>query len=411
MNKRQIKKSEGLMTKPKDAKIMNAIVKHRYFLYLDENRYLSEKTIYKHEASVRIFEEHIGYRDFGVFNKKIAREFKASVQKRVNKKGNTISGKTILFHLKSVQQFLIWLNGQLGYKRKYTQYDVGVLNLKLNKVREIMSAKKIIDLPTVADTIQIIESIKSENPVDHRDMAIYAVLLCTGVRADTLISLPISSLNIENMTLDLNPAMGVRTKFGEHTITKVFNHDKKLIQIILDWRSYLVHQLEFKLMDPLFPKTDQTPDEDCVTYTNKNLTHDFWKNESSLTNMMKKRASATGLTYFHPHLYRHSAILISTRKTKTPEEFKALSQNFSHKSILDTLLSYAPISIEEQLEILKKLDDRKTNNNDDVNEENDKTHDKKEIKNLIKSHLKDLFSEEGIFDLLKELLSEKMHEK
>lgn len=407
MNESQNKGSEEMKTKPKDAKIRNVIVKHRYFLYLDENRYLSEKTIYKHEASVRIFEEHIGYRDFGVFNKKIAREFKASMQKRVNKKGNTISGKTILFHLKSVQQFLIWLNGQPGYKRKYTQYDVGVLNLKLNKVREIMSAKKIIDLPTVADTIQIIKSIKSENPVDYRDQAVYAVLLCAGVRSDTLISLPISSLNIENMTLDLNPAMGVRTKFGEHTFTKVFNHDKKLIQIILDWRSYLVNQLGFKPMDPLFPKTDQTPDKDCIIYTNKNLTHDFWKNESSLTNMMRKRASAAGLTYFHPHLYRHSAILISTRKTKTPEEFKALSQNYSHKSILDTLLSYAPVSIEEQLEILKKLDDRKTDNND----ENDKTHDKKEIKDLIKSHLKDLFSEEGIFDLLKELLSKELREK
>lgn len=408
MNLSQNKGSKGMKTKPKDAKIRNAIVKHRYFLYLDENRYLSEKTIYKHEASVRIFEEHIGYRDFGVFNKKIAREFKASVQKRVNKNGNTISGKTILFHLKSVQQFLIWLNGQPGYKRKYTQYDVGVLNLKLNKVREIMSAKKIIYLPTVADTIQIIESIKSENPVNHRDKAVYAVLLCAGVRADTLISLPISSLNIENMTLDLNPAKGVRTKFGEHTITKIFHHDKKLIQIILDWRSYLVNQLGFKPKDPLFPKTDQTPDENCITYTNKNLTRDFWKNESSLTTMMKKRASVADLTYFHPHLYRHSAILIATRKANTVEEIKAISQNYSHKSVLTTLIIYGNIALEDQLEILKKLDDRKNGNNAEADKENDKSLDKKEITELIKSNLKDLFSEEGIIDLLKELLKEKM---
>lgn len=330
---------------------------------------------------------------------------------RVNKKGNTISGKTILFHLKSVQQFLIWLNGQPGYKRKYTRYDVGVLNLKLNKVREIMSAKKIIDLPTVDDTIQIIESIKLMNPIDYRDTAVYAVLMCAGVRADTLISLPISSLNIKNMTLDLNPAKGVRTKFGVHTIAKVFNYDKKLIQIILDWRSYLVNQLGFRPTDPLFPKTDQTPDEDCITYTNKNLTRDFWKNESSLTIMMKKRAVAADLTYFHPHLYRHSAILIATRKAKTVEELKAISQNYSHKSVLTTLIIYGNIALEDQLEILKILDDRKTDNNADTDKETDKTFDKNEIRDLLISNIKELFDDEGLTEILKELLKEKLQNK
>jgi len=62
-----------------------------------------------------------------------------------------------------------------------------------------------------------------------------------------------------------------------------------------------------------------------------------------------------GLPPFNPHSFRHSLANLGERLCKTPEEFKAWSQNLGHEQVLTTFTSYGELSRYRQAEIIKAL--------------------------------------------------------
>jgi integrase len=67
------------------------------------------------------------------------------------------------------------------------------------------------------------------------------------------------------------------------------------------------------------------------------------------------RSGAAGLPYFHPHSFRHTLAALGERICKTPEEFKAWSQNLGHEKVLTTFTSYGAVTESRQGEILLGL--------------------------------------------------------
>jgi len=61
------------------------------------------------------------------------------------------------------------------------------------------------------------------------------------------------------------------------------------------------------------------------------------------------------LPYFNPHSFRKTLVLLGQRTCRTPEEFKAWSQNLGHDSVLTTFCSYGTLDAHRQAEIMRAL--------------------------------------------------------
>jgi hypothetical protein len=60
--------------------------------------------------------------------------------------------------------------------------------------------------------------------------------------------------------------------------------------------------------------------------------------------MFKRAFAAAGLECFGPHSVRSTLTALGEQVCRTPEEFKAWSQNLGHEDVLTTFRSYGAVS-------------------------------------------------------------------
>lgn len=61
------------------------------------------------------------------------------------------------------------------------------------------------------------------------------------------------------------------------------------------------------------------------------------------------------MPYFNPHSLRDTLVHLGETLCKTPEEFKAWSQNLGHEGVLTTFYSYGQVGSRRQGEIIQSL--------------------------------------------------------
>ena len=71
--------------------------------------------------------------------------------------------------------------------------------------------------------------------------------------------------------------------------------------------------------------------------------------------IFREAFEAAGLPYFNPHSFRNTLVRFGQDVCKTPEEFKAWSQNLGHEGPLTTFLSYGEVAYDRQGEIIREL--------------------------------------------------------
>jgi integrase len=77
-----------------------------------------------------------------------------------------------------------------------------------------------------------------------------------------------------------------------------------------------------------------------------------WSSASPIRAIFKEGFEAAGLPYFNPHSFRKTLALLAGQKCKSPEEYKAWSQNLGHEDVLTTFRSYGDVSSYRQAEIM-----------------------------------------------------------
>ena len=71
--------------------------------------------------------------------------------------------------------------------------------------------------------------------------------------------------------------------------------------------------------------------------------------------IFKEAFENAGLEYSSPHLFRKTLVRLGESLCKTPEEFKAWSQNLGHDHVSTTFCSYGYVEEYRQGEIIKSL--------------------------------------------------------
>ena len=338
----------------------NEQLKRRFYEYLKTSRGFSEETIKSYEKSIWLWEDFTNRADFGSFNKTMAGAFKDWLKNK--KKTNSQENISISYCydiLRFLKVFFDWLSKQAGYKSKINQTAVDYLNLTRKEVREATQPKSV-KYPVLDEIRQVIENIKGKTEIEMRDKALFSLAFLTGARISAIRTLPIKSFDRNDLILYQDPALGVETKFSKKIVSSLIPFSyKEALNYFLEWFDYLEKQKGFKPDDPIFPATKIENGKENISYYNTGeVEPKKLKNSSSLRKIFKKRFEQAGISYYHPHTFRHWFVKEIAKLPLTEQEKKAISQSLGHENVGTTFGSYGygRIKENEQIEIIKNID-------------------------------------------------------
>lgn len=121
-----------------------------------------------------------------------------------------------------------------------------------------------------------------------------------------------------------------------------------------DYVAMLTGELGLSPDDPLFPATKITPDEDCA-FRSTGQSRACWTTAEPIRRIFRAAFTAVGLPYANPHSFRKTLARLGERVTRTPEEWKAWSQNLGHEREATTFASYGQVPAHRQGEIMTGL--------------------------------------------------------
>src|SRR6476469_1170970 len=105
--------------KPLRSNPQNDRAKRDYLIYLKEARQRSPATVEQVRHAIDRLEAYTGFKDFGSFTKEQALGFKrALLASKARRSGEPISRATAHHVLQALKEFLAWLHGRPGYRRR-----------------------------------------------------------------------------------------------------------------------------------------------------------------------------------------------------------------------------------------------------------------------------------------------------
>lgn len=331
----------------------NTRILYEYAKYLKEAKQLDDSTIDSVMKSINRFEEATNYIDFKKFRSKHATAFK---KKLLNSKslvtGDTLSKATVLTSMRHLKGFFQFLITQKGYRSKINYSDIEYFNLSEKDTR-IANAKRKRSVATVEQILQTLEAMPCDTALEMRDRALLAFVLLTGARDGAVASAKIKHVDLVEKSFHQD-AREVNTKFSKTFTTYFFPVGELPLKILTEWVEYLIKEHGYKQNAPLFPKTKLAHNKN-QQFEVVGLLKESWSNATPIRKVFKQAFEAVDLPYFNPHSFRNTLVRLGENLCRTPEEFKAWSQNLGHESVLTSFYSYGDVSDYKQAELLRKL--------------------------------------------------------
>ena len=103
-------------------------------------------------------------------------------------------------------------------------------------------------------------------------------------------------------------------------------------------------------------------------YPDVTLKRTHWSTTTPIRKIFRNAFVNAGLPYFNPHSFRNTLVQLGQEICKTPEHFKAWSQNLGHEKVLTTFLSYGEVACQRQGEIIRDLAMPQKNMSKEANE-------------------------------------------
>jgi integrase len=329
----------------------NERIKRAYFTYLTEAKGFSEATLDGVAKALNRFETYTKFRDFKSFHIEQAKGIKASLAEQVSLRTKDRLSKARLYAtLSALKRFFIWLAGQPGYKSRISYSDAEYFNLSTKETR-IAKAHRDAPVTTLEQIRHVIRAMPTDTDVERRDRALIAFTVLTGARDGAIASLKLKHIDVDQEKVDQD-ARQVSTKFSKTFTTLFFPVGADIHQIVVEWVKYLRQEKLWCLDDPLFPPTKIVVSA-SRQFAASGLDRNHWRSAGPIRKIFKEAFAAAGLPYFNPHSFRKTLALLGGRRCKSPEEYKAWSQNLGHENVLTTFSSYGDVARHRQAEIIR----------------------------------------------------------
>lgn len=331
----------------------NERTKRRYFAYLKEAKRHSEPTVDAVAKALARFESDTKHRDFKLFHFEHAIAFKRRLTDQKSlRTGEKLSKATLHATLANVKAFFHWLAGQPGYKSRLQYSDADYFNLSEKDVR-VATAKREQVGPTLEQAKHVIALMPSGTAIERRDRALIAFTLLTGARDSAIASMKLKHVNLIAGCVDQD-AREVKTKFSKTFTTYFFPVGDEVREIVVEWVAFLREEMLWGNDDPLFPAT-RIEVGASRHFEAVGLERAHWSSAARIRTIFRDAFTSAGLPYFNPHSFRNTLVRLGQEVCKTPEEFKAWSQNLGHEKVLTTFLSYGQVESPRQGQIIRAL--------------------------------------------------------
>lgn len=328
-----------------------------YFTFLKESKGLSEASIDATATAIARFEAYTRWKSFEAFHFEQATAFKRQLAVQVGQRsGERLSKATLRHTLAALKAFFEWLSGQSGFRQHITYSDASYFNLSL-KDGTIARATREERIPTLEQIHRVLESMPQETDVDQRNRAMVALAALTAARADALASMRLRHIDVKAGCISQD-ARQVRTKYSKSFPTFFVPIGGNAVSIVENWISYLEGERLWGPDDPLFPATQVAPDSNRQ-FAAVGVGRKGWRNAAAVRKIFRDAFASAGLPYSNPHAFRKTLARFGQQTCRTPEEYKAFSQNIGHEDVLTTFTSYGEVPLDRQAAILRSLGLRK----------------------------------------------------
>lgn len=331
----------------------NERIKRDYFVFLKEARQQSEASVDAVAKAIARFESHTRCRDFRQFHIEQAMAFKRQlVEQDSVATGQKLSRSTVHATLRHLVQFFEWLAGQPGYRSRFSFSDAAYFNASGADARVAKAARER-PVPTLEQIRHVLTAMPTGTDIELRNRALIALTLLTGARDGAVASFKLKHIRLERSCVNQD-AREVRTKNSKTFVSAFFPVGDDVRQIVVDWVNHLRTNLLWGPNDPLFPATAVVLSADHQ-FVPAGLKREHWSNASPIRTIFREAFAAVGLPYFNPHSFRKTLAQLGESLCRSPEEFKAWSQNLGHEGVLTTLISYGTVPVRRQVELMQGL--------------------------------------------------------
>ena len=331
----------------------NERTKRRYFAYLKEAEGQSEPTVDAAAKALSRFEEYTRHRDFKTFHFEQAVAFKRHLAEQTGQRtGKKLSKATLHATLKKLRDFFFWLAGQPGYKARLQYSHAEYFNLSDKDLR-VATAHRERPAPTLEQVRHVIGAMPSGSEIERRNRALVAFVLLTGARDSAIASMKLKHVDLLEGCV-YQDAREVKTKFSKTFTTYFFPVGDEVRGIVADWVRFLREEKLWGNDDPLFPAT-RIANGANRQFEAAGLGQKHWSTATPIRTIFREAFERAGLPYFHPHSLRKTLARLGEQVCKSPEDFKAWSQNLGHEQVLTTFTSYGAVRADRQGEIIRGL--------------------------------------------------------
>jgi len=331
----------------------NERIKRVYFTYLKEAKRHNEVTVDAVAKALARFEDYTKFRDFGAFHFEQAVAFKKHLAEQVSVvTGTKLSKATLNATLAHLKRFFLWLAGRPGYRSRFQYSDADYFNLS-DKDTRIATARREKTFPTMEQVKHALAGMPAGSEIERRNRALFASILLTGARDSAVASMKLKHVDLAAGSV-FQDARDVKTKFSKSFTTFFFPVGDEVRGIVADWVTYLREEKLWGNDDPLFPATRTVVGSDHQ-FEAAGLKRTHWSSAAPIRTIFRGAFQAVGLPYFNPHSLRSTLVQLGEATCRTPEEFKAWSQNLGHEGVMTTFYSYGQVCTRRQGEIIQGL--------------------------------------------------------
>jgi len=342
----------------------NERIKNDYFKLLKEARGYDEASIDAVAASIDRFETYTRRRGFERFHVEQAIGFKGWLRElKSQQTGRPLSKATLDSTMRALREFFLWLSGQPGYRSRISFGDTAYFRLSEKDSRAAATTSDR-PVPSVDQIEVVLRSMPIFTVLERRDRAVIAFTILTGARDNAVASLRMRDLKLEARMVFQDPR-AVRTKASKGIWTWFFPVGTLAREIVVDWVGELRTDHNWGDDDPLFPATLVGLSQERH-FSAIGISRVTWSNAEPIRRIFRRAFERAGLPYFNPHSFRKTLARLGEKICKTPEEFKAWSQNLGHEQVSTTLTSYGAVPRHRQGEIILALAEQGDEARDDL---------------------------------------------
>jgi integrase len=326
--------------------------KRDYAFFLEAANGKQSGTIDAALRALERFEISTKWKPFCKFHVEQARSFRARLREETGASGKPLSAATIATTLKHLRDFFLWLSREPGFRKAINPNDANYFTPSEQDLR-IASARQEKRVATLEEIKHVLALMPAESAIAKRNRALVAFAILTGARDGALASFRLKHVDIAAQTV-FQDGREVHTK-GRKTFTTVFFPvGPEPLKIVADYIDMLVDELRFDQDDPLFPAT-RIGHGANRNFVAEGLSREPWRSGAPIRRIFCASFAAAGLVYANPHTFRDTITRLGERLCRTPEEWKAWSQNFGHESEATTFVGYGQVPQHRQAEILRAL--------------------------------------------------------